>query len=259
MKRLALSLAVAVLAGTASAAATSTASATAPPALAAALQKVAAHDDAAALPLFEAALAADPDSLEAASEYRQAVIRLGAYDRALAFFAKLVADHPRSAAAELNYGYAYVDEIPAAGAITRVILANDALGHFTRSLELQKTWLGLYTRGNSYLYWPKVFGRGPLAVADLEEAVAMSKQGAKRVYHVRAYVALGDGYWRTDQKEKARATWQEGLKRFPDDGQLKARLARLARDTEELDAYLYDQLDPNQRVDTNLRELWAEP
>src|SRR5262249_34189623 len=147
----------------------------------------------------EAAVAADPDSLRYASEYRRAGIAAKAYDRALDFFKKLVEEHPRSAAAALNYGYVYVDKIPDAGAITQVILANSALGWFTKSVEIQPTWLALYTRGNSYLYWPKVFGRAPLGVADLEAAVKMSKAAPKRPYHVRAWVALGDGYWKTDQ------------------------------------------------------------
>jgi hypothetical protein len=212
-------------------------------------------DPGAALGQMEAALAADPDNLRYASEYRHAVIRAGAYDRELDFFENLVTNHPRSAFAWLNYGYAYVDKMPAAGAITQVILANDALQKFTRSLELKETWIALYTRGNSYLYWPKVFGRGPLAVADLERAVAIGRTEPKRAYHAHAYAALGDGYWRTDQPARARAIWEEGARLFPQDEKLRARLARQG---DELEAYLADQLDRTKRVDTDLRELWED-
>jgi tetratricopeptide (TPR) repeat protein len=218
-----------------------------------AMKAVAGGDPAAALPHFEAALAADPDNLRYANEYRKAVLRLKEYDRAIAFFEKLTANHPRSAHAWLNFGYAYVDKIPDAGSITQVILANNAQNQFTRSLAAKKTWVALYTRGNSYLYWPKVFGRAPLGVADLEEAVALSKTEPKRNVHVRAWIALGDGYWKTDQVEKAKATWSEAQKLFPGDPQLAARLAR---DGEELEKYVSDQLDPNKRVDTNLAPLW---
>ena len=204
---------------------------------------------------MEAALAADPDNLRYASEYRHAVIRAGAYDRALDFFAKLVADHPGSAFAWLNYGYVYVDKMPSAGAITQVILANDALRQFTRSIELKASWIALYTRGNSYLYWPKIFGRGPLAVADLERAVAISKSEPRHGNHVHAYAALGDAYWRTDQPEKARATWEEGARLFPQDAGLKARLSRQG---DELEAYIADQVDRTKRVNTDLRELWED-
>lgn len=220
------------------------------------LAAVAAGDDAGALGRFEAALAGAPDDLRAADQYRKAVIRTGEYDRALEFFEKLTTDHPRSANAWLNFGYAYVDKIPAAGSITQVILANEALTRFSRSIEIERTWIALYTRGNSYLYWPKIFGRAPLGVADLEEAVALARSAPRPLaVHVRSWIALGDGYVKTDQPEKARATWQEGLERFPGDPQLEARLARRG---EELEQYLYEQLDPAKRVDTSLEPLWAE-
>src|SRR5439155_23527628 len=85
---------------------------------------------------LEAALAADPDSIRCGSEYRQAVIQAKEYDRSLKFFEKLVADHPKAANAYLNYGFAYVDKIPPAGSITQVILANTALSHFRKSIEI---------------------------------------------------------------------------------------------------------------------------
>ena len=220
------------------------------------MKAVAGGNHAAALPHFESALAADPDNLRYANEYRKAVIRTKEYDRAIAFFEKLTAGHPQSEHAWLNFGYTYVDKIPDAGSITQVILANNALNQFTRSLEAKKTWIALYTRGNSYLYWPKIFGRGPLAVTDLEEAVAISKKEPQKKVYARAWIALGDAYWRTDRPDKAKATWKEALALFPGDPQLEARLAR---DGEELEKYLYEQLDPNKRVDTNLSPLWEEP
>jgi tetratricopeptide (TPR) repeat protein len=220
------------------------------------LRAVAAGDDAGALERFEAALVAAPDDLRSADQYRKAVIRSGEYDRALDFFDRLTTEHPGSAGAWLNYGYAYVDKIPAAGAITQVILANEALTRFTRSIEIERSWIALYTRGNSYLYWPTIFGRAPLAVADLEEAVALARKAPRRLpVYVRAWIALGDGYVKTDQEDRARATWQEGLEIFPGDPQLEARLARRG---EELDQYLYEQLDPAKRVDTSLEPLWSE-
>jgi tetratricopeptide (TPR) repeat protein len=212
------------------------------------------NNSAAVLAPLEAALAAHPDDLKAANEYRKAVIRTGEYDRAIDFFEKLTAQHPQAAYAWLNYGYAYVDKIPAAGSITQVILANSALTNFSKSIELKKSWIALYTRGNSYLYWPKVFGRAPLGVADLEQAVEMARQDPKpKKVYVRGWIALGDGYWKTEQPEKAKATWREGLKLFPGDPQLQARLAR---DGDDLEKYIYEQLDPNKRVDTNLEPLW---
>jgi tetratricopeptide (TPR) repeat protein len=147
-----------------------------------------------------------------------------------------------------------VDKIPAAGTISQVLLADTALGHFTKSLEIKPTWIAYYTRGNSYLYWPKIFGKAPLAVADLEQAMKMQKAESKRSYHLRGYMSLGDAYWKTDQMDKATATWKEGLTQFPEAQGIKERLAKQG---DALKEYIDDQLDPGKRVDTDLREIWT--
>jgi tetratricopeptide (TPR) repeat protein len=219
------------------------------------MKALAAKNYTTALAELEAALTAEPDSIRYGSEYRQAVIEAREYDRCIKFFEKLVAGNPKASNAHLNYGFAYVDKIPAAGSITQVILANTALSHFTKSIELQPSWIAYYTRGNSYLYWPKIFGRASLGVADLEQAMKIQSQDKKRSYHVRVYISLGDGYWKMDDLERARKTWEEGLANFPEDAQLKARLSR---EGDELKKYIDDVLDPNKRVNTNLQELWSD-
>jgi tetratricopeptide (TPR) repeat protein len=209
-----------------------------------------------ALALLEQAVEAKPDDLRAANDYRMAVIQAAQYDRALAFFQRLATEHAGSANLHLSYGFEYVDKIPAAGAITQVILANNALGEFTKSIELQPTWIGLYTRGNSYLFWPRIFGRTQLGVNDLEAALKMQRAEKKRGYHVRVFVALGDGYWKMDDPAKATATWTEGLAEFPDSAPLKLRLSKPG---DELKALLDSVYDSSKRVDTSLTDLWSEP
>ena len=81
----------------------------------------------------------------------------------------------------------------------------------------------------------------------------MQKADKLRSYHVRAYISLGDGYWKMDDMAKAKAVWQEGQKLFPANAQLKARLSK---DGDDLKTYIDDVLDPNKRVDTDLHEIW---
>jgi len=217
--------------------------------------------------LLESALEADPDNLRYGSEYRQTVLsharalhpkegKPADFDRALKLFEQLAAAHPGASNAHLNRGFAFVDKIPAAGAITQVILANSALESFTRAVEARASWIGYYTRGVSYLFWPKIFGRAKLGVADLEAALRMQQAGPKKPYHVRTWIALGDGYWKTDEPEKARAVWAAGLKEFPASEALRVRLEKRGDD---LAALIADALDPNRRIDTDLRELWGTP
>jgi tetratricopeptide (TPR) repeat protein len=197
-----------------------------------------------ALDRFETELRADPDNLHLGAEYRQAVIESEAYDRCLDFFEELTRLHPASPNLLLNYGYAHVDKIPTEGAITGVILANTALTHFTTAIELSESWLARYTRGNSYLYWPTIFGRTRQGIADLERAVELSGQVEKRPFHAHAYAALGDGYWRLGEYEKMRDVWRTGLELFPGDP-----------DLQELEAFYEEHFAMTTRVETDLREL----
>ena len=204
---------------------------------------------------LEHAVEANPDDLRAANDYRMAVIQAGQYDRALAFFQRVIAEHPSSANLHLNYGFEYVDKIPVAGSITQVILANNALGEFTKSIELQPSWIGYYTRGNSYLFWPRIFFRTQLGVNDLEAALKMQRADKKRLYHVRVLIALGDGYWMMDDVDKATAIWKDGLAEFPDNASLKARLAKQG---DEMKTLLDSVYDSSKRVDTSLTDLWSD-
>ena len=212
------------------------------------------NDFATGLHHLELAVADDPENLRYASEYRQAIIRHKEFDRSIEFFAKLLADHPASANLHLNYGFAHVDKIPIAGSITQVILANTALGEFSKAVDLQSSWLAYYTRGASYLFWPRIFNKAPLGVADLEKVLTMQQSGLKRSYYVRTYIALGDGYCKMEEMDKARAAWQEGLRQFPDNPHLKDRLSLHGDDLVKL---IENNFDPNKRVDTDLREIWS--
>jgi tetratricopeptide (TPR) repeat protein len=207
-----------------------------------------------ALTKLESAVSGDPENRRFASDYRQAVIQANAYDRCLEFFKRLTEAHPQSANAHLNYGFAYVDKIPTVGSITHVILAHWALNEFTKAVNLNPDWLAYYTRGHSYLYWPKEFGLTHLGVEDLDKAMAIQQADQLRSYYVRTYVALGDGYWKMDNLAKAQQVWRAGLEKFPQDTELRDRIADSG---DKLKALIEDSLDPNKRVDTNLKDLWG--
>ncbi|MBI2187371.1 MAG: hypothetical protein HYU37_09690 [Acidobacteria bacterium] len=212
--------------------------------------------DGPALAELENHLANDPENLQLANAYRRSIIESGEYDRALRFFARLVETHTVAANAYLSYGFAHVDKIPTVGAVTQVVLAGAALSAFTRAVELRPSWIAYYTRGSSYLFWPKIFGRAPLGVADLEEALRIQQREPKRPYHVRTFLALGDGYWKVEQYDRARATWEQGLKQFPESEALRARITA---DAGRLAVMLDAAFDPTRRVDTDLSPLWNEP
>jgi tetratricopeptide (TPR) repeat protein len=223
---------------------------------------VAASDFALAFDKLEAAITADPNNLRYGTDYRQAVIAAGSakdkasYERCIAFFEKIVTDHPAASNAWLNFGFAHVDKIPVEGSITQVILANTSLGHFGTALELDESWLGLYSRGHALLFWPPIFGRAGDGVADLERAVKISQAASdNKLHYARAWTALGDGHWRLTDLAKARKIWRQGQDLYPDDPDLKTRLE--LQDDAKLVLYLDAHYDTSLRVGTHLREIFA--
>ncbi len=215
----------------------------------------AAPDSAAILEQLEAALEEAPNDLQLGNRYRQAVIQAEAYERSVPFFEQLVEAHPTAQNAFLNLGYALVDKIPSEGAITQVLLANSALGHFSAAIELEVTWLALFTRGNSYLYWPPIFGRIQHGMDDLQQALELLKNETRLAPHARVWMALGDGHWRLKDLDRASAIWQQAAAEFPQHAGLKTRLELSG---EALDKYLDEYFDPSLRVDTDLSAMVVE-
>jgi tetratricopeptide (TPR) repeat protein len=231
------------------------------------IKELAAQDWDRALEHLEAAITADPDNVRYASEYRRtAILRAQAihgkegkaedFDRPIHFLSQIVSKNPTAANAFLNYGLAYIDKVPVVDALSRVSVANSAIAELSKSLELRPSWVGYYTRGRNYLFWPKFFGRAKLGVADLETAVKMQSAGPKKPYYAHAWIALGDGYWKMDELDKARSAWSQGFKEYPDYAPLQQRLALQGDD---LKAMIQSDLDFKKRVDTDLKNLWLYP
>lgn len=226
------------------------------------LKAMAAGDWKNAVDVLEQATAAAPDDLVVGTDYRQAVIKAAAasnvepYNRCVALFQKLVLEHPKAANAYLNLGFATVDRIPVEGAITQVILADKALTYFGKALEIEPTWLGFYSRGHAYLFWPPIFGRVDSGISDLEKAVAIAREkGDHKNYYARSWAALGDGFWRKEDLARAREIWKEGLALYPNDEELKARFSRT--DPATLDSFLKAHYDTTVRVSTSLNEIYG--
>jgi tetratricopeptide (TPR) repeat protein len=208
---------------------------------------------AANLSVMESHVAADPENLRLSADYRQAVIEAGEYDRGIKFFETLTRRPAAGPHAFLSLGLAYIDKIPAVGAFRRISLGNKATEALTRSIEMAPSDIAYLIRGLVNLHFEKgFFHRTPDGVADLENALRLASPHADRQYVARIYVALGDGYWRLKNQDKARATWRDGRTKFPRDERLRLRLTAsddLVRDT------IAHDLDAGVRVDTSLREL----
>jgi tetratricopeptide (TPR) repeat protein len=205
---------------------------------------------------LEARLAQDPASLRIAAEYRQLVIESGRYDRSLKLFERLAKDPRGGANRYLNLALADVDKVPVSGSVRRALLGRDALDALTRAIAIEPSGLAYLIRGLVNLYFDQfVFHRSDKGVADLEAARTLTARQPQALYAPRILVALGDGYWRLNRHEDARALWQEGAASFPEVPGFRVR--NEARDAQIPDI-IERALDAGVRVDTTLRELFPD-
>jgi tetratricopeptide (TPR) repeat protein len=205
---------------------------------------------------LEARLVQDPASLRAGAEYRQLVIEIGRYDRSLKLFERLARDPRGGANRYVNLALANVDKVPVSGSVRRALLGRDALDALTRAIAIEPTALAYLIRGLVNLYYDQfVFHRTDKAVADLETARRLATAQPQIPYAPRILVALGDGYWRLNQHDKARDVWREGLQACPGADGFRVRLT--ARD-DEMPDIIERALDAGVRVDTTLRELYPD-
>ena len=206
------------------------------------------------LDALERRVQSDPESLQVAAEYRQQVIAAGAYDRAITLFERLSKRPGAGAHTFVNLALAYVDKVPVSGSIRQALLGRDAIRALSRSIALAPSELAFFVRGLINLYYDRaIFHRTEQGVADLEEARRLTVTAhADAPYMPRILQTLGDGYFRLDQRDKARQTWRDGLALAPDNEPLRRRLA--ASD-EGARGIVAQALNADVRVDTSLREL----
>jgi tetratricopeptide (TPR) repeat protein len=147
-----------------------------------------------------------------------------------------------------------VDKVPVSSSVRQAFLGRDAIRALTRSIELAPSELAFFVRGLVNLYYDRaMFHRTDKGVADLEQAwhlAVTTHPGAP--YLARILQTLGDGYFRLDQRDKARQTWRDGLAMAPDNEPLRRRVT--ASD-DQARAIVAHALDADVRVDTSLREL----
>lgn len=212
-----------------------------------------AADDSRSLVELERALQHDPENLRLAADYRQLAIAARDFDRPIGVLEKLAKRKGSGPNVQISLALAYVDKVPTSGDIRRLYLGRDALGALTRAIAQQPTPLAYYMRGLINLYYNNfIFHRVPRGVADLEQALAMTTAASPPALILRVRTALGDGYFRLGNADKAREVWSAAQKQFPADGGLKNRLEKQGTALEDI---VTTALTASTRVDTSLADL----
>jgi tetratricopeptide (TPR) repeat protein len=224
-----------------------------------------------ALNHLERAVTIDPEDLDYANIYRFKIRAYGHkyFDRSMRFFEDLVQQNPRTIMARLNKALSYVDKMPypRLGIVRQGILSNQSIAELDEILKLDPDcWAARYIRAMNHLHWPRKLDHAPLAIADFDTLIELQDSWgpeAQEDYFAYSYVALGDAYVKNRDTDfegmmhKARETWEEGLRRFPDSPDLKERLS-IIDDEEELIAFIKKLRGLEDPVDTDLSLIWIE-
>jgi hypothetical protein len=200
------------------------------------------------------------NAYEHAFLYRSRCIEYGQHERAIKFFESLVEADPNDLNKRLELSAAYVDKIPTCGGIAAVVskgqLATKALDQLKAALKQSPDWWpGLYASSMNHLHWPRALRHTPHAIKHLKHCLQIqsaSGDPAGRPYYVRTHILIGDAYAKNGDHDAARKAWRRGLELFPDNPELKKRLAISDGD---LPAFIKNQYNLEQQIDTDFSFL----
>lgn len=209
------------------------------------------------LALVEQALTEHPGSLELGNYYRAEIRKRALEERAISFLKGLAAPGAPDEAF-FNAAFAYIDKIPRVGPMGAGFLSKRSIAMFRQVLDAKPdNWIANYGIGMNYLHWPDYFKKNESALGFLEKCLELQKGAAPRPYYLLAYLRLGDAYARSNEIDKAFATWRDGLALYPDHPDL---VARLRTPPERIQAAINEYYNPNQSIgaiDTDVSVLWA--
>ena len=201
---------------------------------------------------LERAVAADPENLKLAADYRQLAIANQTFDRSIDFLESLARRKGSGANVYVSLALAYVDKVPASGDIRRLYLGRDAMNALTKAIERQPSVLAYYLRGVINLFYNRfIFNRVTRGIADLEHALTLVTPDTPPALARRAYTSLGDGHSKQGNAVKAREVWTTALGKFPGDAEIEKRLAPGADVADIVTTALY----AGRRIDTTLGDL----
>jgi hypothetical protein len=97
---------------------------------------------------------------------------------------------------------------------------------FDAALKLDpQNWEAQYSKADSLSHWPAELNTGPEVVQQLSKLIDQQETMTPQPQFVNSYVVLGDEYQKLGQSDKAAATWQLGLQKFPNNSTLQNRFA----------------------------------
>jgi tetratricopeptide (TPR) repeat protein len=151
----------------------------------------------------------------------------GVLDQLVALFEQRALDNPRDPEAQVDFGEACIQKIfevgdgPAAGA-----WASKADQAYDAALALdERHWEARFSKAVALSFWPPIFGKQAEAIGQLQTLIEQQRDQPPQPKFVQAYLALGNLYLQSGKLEQAQGVFAAGLKLFPNDAELLAKLS----------------------------------
>jgi tetratricopeptide (TPR) repeat protein len=163
-------------------------------------------------------------------EQRQAmwkeIAAAGELDAMLALFEQRTKDDPRNSTAHLELGRAYLQKLFTVGGGPEAgVWGTKADKAFDSALAIDDhNWDARFAKAVSLSFWPPMLGKQNEAIKNFEVLVDQQSAQANKPEFAQTFYFLGNMYTQTGDKEKALATWQQGLSLFPGNAQLEQQI-----------------------------------
>lgn len=156
----------------------------------------------------------------------------GQFDQAIEDLQQRATDNPNDPEIPTTLGEAQLNEVralhEAGGDNTDQIgiLAMQADQNFNAALKIDPSnWEAQFVKADSMFYWPSSAGQDNNVVQSLSSLIDQQETMTPQSEFAQTYVVLGDEYQKIGQPDKAIATWQLGLTKFPDNSTLQKRIS----------------------------------
>lgn len=155
----------------------------------------------------------------------------GELDQAIEALKQGAVNNPTSAAYPAVWGEAELQKANAifqsGGNINEMgILGMQADQSFDAALKIDPAnWDAQFSKAAAMSYWPAELNKGGEVVQRFSSLIDQQETMTPQPEFEQTYVLLGDEFQKLGQPDKAQATWQLGLKKFPGDPTLQNRIS----------------------------------
>lgn len=155
------------------------------------------------------------------------VQKAGKLDDLVARLREHAKNSPGDADAQTALGHALVQKInsPGVSGQDQDVLGKQIDQCYAKALEIDpEHWEARLSRAIGLTYWPAFLGKQAEAIKNFEILIEQQERRTPQPGYATTYVLLGNVYAQQGKMDKAKEIWQQGLKQFPNDKNLRDKV-----------------------------------